>query len=442
MLANDTDPEGTALTAVLVDDATHGTLALAPDGGFTYIPDANFNGEDTFTYKATDGALESNTATVTITVSPVNDAPVAIAETHSIDEDTTLTVPAAGVLANDSDPEGTALTAVLVDDATHGTLVLAPDGGFTYTPDVNFNGEDSFSYKATDGTLESNTAIVTITVSPVNDAPVAIAETHSIDEDTTLTVPAAGVLANDTDPEGTALTAVLVDDATHGTLALAPDGGFTYIPDANFNGEDTFTYKATDGALESNTATVTITVSPVNDAPVAIAETHSIDEDTTLTVPAAGVLANDSDPEGTALTAVLVDDATHGTLALAPDGGFTYTPDANFNGEDSFTYKATDGALESNTATVTITVSPVNDAPVAIAETHSIDEDTTLTVPAAGVLANDTDPEGTALTAVLVDRRHPRHARARPGRRLHLHSRTPTSTARTPSPSQSHRRHS
>jgi len=165
--------------------------------------------------------------------------------------------------------------------------------------------------------------------------------------------------------DGDPLTSVLVSGPAHGTLALNPDGSFTYTPAENFCGEDSFTYKAYDGSLYSNVATVRITVTCVNDAPVARDDTYTTNEDTPLVVPAPGVLGNDYDVDGDPLTAVLVSGPAHGTLALNPDGSFTYTPAENFCGEDSFTYKAYDGELYSNVATVRIMVICVNDAPVA-----------------------------------------------------------------------------
>src|SRR5204863_368976 len=328
----------------------------------------NYNGNDSLTYKASDGQAQSGVATVTITVTPVNDAPVAANDdAYTTPEDTQLTVSAPGVLANDSDVDGDALSAVLVSSPSHGTLTLNGDGSLVYMPALNFNGIDSFTYKASDGQAQSGVATVTITVTPVNDAPVAANDdNYTTAEDTQLTVIAPGVLANDTDVDGDALSAVLVSDPTHGTLTLNSDGSLVYMPALNFNGIDSFTYKASDGQAQSAVATVTITVTPVNDAPVAANDdSYTTPEDTQLTVIAPGVLANDSDVDADTLSAVLVSNPTHGTLTLKSDGSLIYMPALNFNGVDSFTYKASDGQAQSGVATVTITVTPVNDAPVA-----------------------------------------------------------------------------
>ena len=124
---------------------------------------------------------------------------------------------------------------------------------------------------------------MSLTVNPVNDAPVAVADSYSTNEDTPLTVTAPGVLGNDTDVDGDALTAILVAGPSHGSLALNGNGSFTYTPGANYNGSDAFTYKANDGQADSNVATVSLTVNPVNDAPVAVADSYSTNEDTALT---------------------------------------------------------------------------------------------------------------------------------------------------------------
>jgi VCBS repeat-containing protein len=394
VLTNDTDAESDPLTAIEVTGPANGTLTLGSDGSYTYTPDPDYNGPDSFTYKANDGTDDSNTATVNITVNSVNDAPVANDDTESTDEDTDLN---ANVLTNDTDVDGDALTAIEVAGPANGTLTLGSDGAYTYTPDPDFNGPDSFTYKANDGTDDSNTATVNITVNSVNDAPVANDDTESTDEDADLN---ANVLTNDTDADGDALTAIEVAGPANGTLTLNSDGSYTYTPDPDYNGPDSFTYKANDGTDDSNTATVNITVNPVNDAPVANDDTESTDEDTDLN---ANVLTNDTDADGDALTAIEVTGPANGTLTLGSDGAYTYTPDPDYNGPDSFTYKANDGTADSNTATVNITVNSVNDAPVATDDTESTDEDTDLS---ANVLTNDTDVDSSLTATNASDPAH------------------------------------
>ena len=198
-------------------------------------------------------------------------------------------------------------------------------------------------------------------------------DSYNTNEDTLLTVAAAGVLANDSDVDGDGLHAVVASGTTHGDDAERGDGSFTYTPAANYYGADSFSYKAPDAALDSNVATVSIVVNPVNDAPVAANDSYSTNEDTQLTVEiAASVLGNDSDVDGDSLHAVLVSSPSHGTLVLNANGSFTYAPAANYNGTDSFTYKASDGMASSNVATVTITVTAVNDAPTAQNQSVSV----------------------------------------------------------------------
>ena len=194
-------------------------------------------------------------------------------------------------------------------------------------------------------------------------APMAFDDSYIVDEDTALTVPASGVLVNDTDADSTTLTAVLVSGPSHGTLTLNTDGSFSYTPAADYNGTDSFTYRANDGQSNSNVAAVTITINPVNDPPTAVDDSYIVDKDTALTVPASGVLGNDTDADSTTLTTVLVSGPSHGTLTLNPDGSFSYTPAADYSGTDSFTYKANDGQVDSGPATVTIDVIPSENTP-------------------------------------------------------------------------------
>ena len=186
--------------------------------------------------------------------------------------------------------------------------------------------------------------------------PISIDDQYTTDEDTGLQVLPLGVLANDIDSDGDGLAAFLESGPSNGTLTLIRNGSFNYAPNSNFNGTDSFTYKANDGSANSHVARVFITVQSVNDPPVANDGTYSIDQNTMLIVPAPGVLGNDSDVDGDALTASLGNDVGGGTLALQPDGSFTYSPDIGFFGTDSYTYSACDDRGLCDTATAMITV--------------------------------------------------------------------------------------
>ena len=402
VLANDSDGDSASLTPVVFNGPANGSATVQADGTITYAPAADFNGTDSFTYKTTDGATESGVATVTIEVQAVNDAPAVSADSYSLDEDATLMVADPGVLNNDSDAEGDGLSAMLVTGPAHGTLTLNADGSFIYTPDANYHGADGFTYIANDGLVDSTVGTVVLTVDPVNDTPVASDDSYSTDEDTPLVIAAPGVLGNDTDLDGDSLQAVLVTGPSQGMLVLNANGSFTYTPASNTNGSDSFSYRVGDASAESNVATVTIAVAAVNDAPVATGETFTTNEDSSLSVLAPGVLANDTDAEGSALSAVLASGPSHGALTPNADGSFGYAPAANFSGTDSFTYRASDGVLLSGVATVTITVTAVDDAPAAVDDTFTVVAGTLLNVAAPGVLANDADADGDALTAVLV----------------------------------------
>ncbi|HXI31180.1 MAG TPA: Ig-like domain-containing protein, partial [Vicinamibacterales bacterium] len=273
--------------------------------------------------------------------------------------------------ANDTDADpGDVLLVVGVTAPAHGTAVLNADGSVAYTPAANYSGSDAFTYTVSDGLLTAS-AVVSIDVRFGNVPPVAVNDFYSINEDSTLTVPAAiGVLANDTDTEHDALSAMLTALPLHGTLSFGANGGFSYVPVANYAGPDAFRYKANDGADESNEAVVTITVNQVNDPPITAPDNYVAVLNQPLDVPAAfnvalgryvsGVLANDRDVEveDTApMHAQLVAGPAHGHLVFGTDGGFSYTPDADFLGADSFTYQAVDHLnAAGNVSTVTITV--------------------------------------------------------------------------------------
>ena len=313
VLGNDTDADDNTLTAILVQGPLHGTLSLTVDGNFIYTPTANYNGADSFTYKANDGIADSNVATVSITVTPVNDAPAAVDDSYNVDEDATLTVDGVGVLANDLDVDGNALTAALVVGPAHGVLSLNANGTFTYTPALNYSGPDGFTYKARDGTVDSNVASVSITVSSTNDGPVAVGDTVTTPEDTAVVIP---VLANDTDGDADTLSVTSVGTPAHGSVVINPDKTIAYTPAANYHGSDSFTYTVNDGRAGIATATVDVTVTSVNDVPAAVNDTAATAEDTPATI---AVLANDTDLDGDTLAVSSVTAPAHG-VAVDPPG--------------------------------------------------------------------------------------------------------------------------
>ncbi|HDM8192512.1 TPA: tandem-95 repeat protein, partial [Vibrio harveyi] len=382
VLANDQDADSDSLS---IESATvpaeQGTVEII-DGKLIFTPAEDFNGEATVTYVVTDGAL-TDEATVTVTVNPINDAPVAVNDTVTTDEDTAVTI---DVLANDSDPENDTLTITAASVPTEQGTVAIVDGKLVFTPAENFNGDATISYTISDGQLTDD-ATVAVTVNPVNDAPVAVNDAVSTDEDTAVTI---DVLTNDSDLENDQLTITNASvPAEQGTVTIV-DGKLVFTPAENFNGDATISYTISDGQLTDD-ATVAVTVNPVNDAPVAVNDTVSTDEDTAVTI---DVLANDSDPENDTLTITAASvPAEQGTVTIV-DGKLVFTPAENFNGDATISYTISDGQL-SDDATVAVTVNPVNDAPVAVNDTVSTDEDTAVTI---DVLANDSDPENDQLT--------------------------------------------
>ena len=385
VLANDTDPDGDTLTVSDVTQPTNGSVTNN-GGDVTYTPDPDYDGTDSFTYIASDGTLESDPTTVTVTVSATNDAPVVLDDNATTDENSPVTV---DVLANDTDPDGDTLTVDSVTQPTNGS-VTNNGTDVTYTPDANYSGSDTFTYTATDGT-DTQTATVTITINDVNGAPVGTDDTATTDENTPVTV---DVLANDTDPDGDTLT---VSDVTQPTNGTVTNNGtdVTYTPDTGFSGADSFTYTATDGVLNTGPVTVTIAVNDVNGTPVGTDDTATTDEDTPVTI---DVLANDTDPDSDPLTVSGVTQPTNGSVTNNGTD-VTYTPEPDYNGADSFTYTATDGVLDTGPVTVTVTVTPINDDPVAVDDAATTDKNTPVTV---DVLANDTDPDGDPLSVDSV----------------------------------------
>jgi large repetitive protein len=381
VLANDSDADGNPLT-ITSALSPNGTLVINPDGTISFTPAANFTGPATITYTVSDGNGGTATATVTVNVTPVNDAPVAVNDSAVTSEDMQLTI---SVLGNDSDVDGDMLSVVNAV-AGNGSVVINPDGTITYTPNANFNGTDTVTYTISDGNGGFSTATVTVTVAPVNDPPVANPDQVTTDEESPVTIP---VLANDRDADGDPLT-VTAASAPNGVVTVNPDGSLRYVPNANFFGTDTISYTVSDGRGGLTTTTVTVVVRPVDDAPVARPDAATTNEDMPVSL---NVLTNDSDPDGNPLTVVSAT-APNGTIIIGPDGRITYTPNANFNGTDTITYRVSDGVGGFATSTVTVTVIPVNDAPVDGDEMVTAIGGSTTRI---SVLANASDVDGNPL---------------------------------------------
>jgi hypothetical protein len=377
------DVDGDALTYSVVDGPANGVLSgVAPN--VTYTPDPDYNGPDSFTFRANDGQADSNLTTVNITVDPVNDPPVAADQAVSTDEDTAVAITLVG-----SDVDGDALTYSVVDGPTNGVLNGTPPN-VTYTPDPGYDGADSFTFRVNDGTTDSNLATVNITVSSANDPPVANDDSENTPEDTPVTI---DVAANDADPDGNldptsangtcANGSVGCNGAANGYLTDNEDGTITYSPSPDYNGADSFVYEICDTGTPSlcDTATVDLTINPINDPPAAVDDSATTPEDTPVTI---DVSANDTDPDGnldpTSANSSCANGssgclgAANGSLTDNGDGTITYTPNPAFSGSDSFIYEICDSSGQCDTASVSITSIPLVPATIEVRVAASSDD--------------------------------------------------------------------
>ncbi|HEX7944921.1 MAG TPA: Ig-like domain-containing protein, partial [Phenylobacterium sp.] len=271
---------------------TVGQMIPASGNGATiyFIPDHDWNGTTTFLYASVDNAgLDDKTpATATIVITPVNDPPDAVNDSGTTPEDTPISFTTAQLLANDTDPENDTLTVTSVQGAQHGTVTFV-GGVAKFTPDANYNGPASFTYTISDGHGGVDTATVNINVTPVNDPPDAVNDAGTTAEDTPIAFTAATLLGNDTDPDGDTLTITSVQDPVHGTVNFV-GGVATFTPEANYSGPASFTYSISDGHGGVDTATVNITVTPVNDPLDAKDDAGTTPEDTPITFPVGTLL--------------------------------------------------------------------------------------------------------------------------------------------------------
>ena len=388
LVGNDSDPDLDPVTLVSAGTGSHGTVTTGA-GTATYTPESDFNGVDAFRYTITDSRGGFATGFVTVTVAPVNDAPQPTADAGGTPQGVPVTI---DVLANDTDPDGDPLSVTVVSDPAKGAAADNGDGTVTYSPAPGFVGVDSFLYTVSDPGGATAVASVTVNVSFSNGPPVAIDDSTS----TAGNPVTVNVLANDTDPDGDPLTVAGITQPLRGTAVLGSGGVVTYTPAAGFGGVDALTYTLSDGNGGFDTGTVTISVVLSNDAPLPGSDAVTTPEDTPIVI---AVLSNDSDPNGDPLTLVNVTAAGHGRAVLETGSSVRYTPDADFFGDDSFAYTVADTGGHLVVGTVTVTVTPVNDPPVAIDDAASGPADVDLELQ---VLANDSDPEGDDLTAQLV----------------------------------------
>ena len=438
VLTNDSDSDGGTLSVSHFDAlSAHGAVVTVnANGTFTYDPRAAATLQalaagvtlaDTFTYTVSDGQGGETVGTVTVTVTGVNDAPSAVNDAYTLDEDATLAADASrNLLSNDTDIDATDTLSVTGATATSakGVVVsLNANGTFSYNPGTKFNylvagqtATDTFAYTISDGHGGTKTATVTLTINGANDAPNAVNDAYSLGEDSSLPVDASrNLLSNDTDPDTgdtLSVTSLNVTSAQGVAVTINADGTFSYNPGTKFNylamtqaAQDSFDYTISDGHGGTKTATVTLGITGANDVPNAVNDAYSVGEDASLPVDASrSLLSNDSDPDTSdtiTVTGATTTSVQGVVVSLNANGTFSYNPGTQFNhlavgqtAQDVFTYTISDGRGGTKTATVTITINGVNDAPNAVNDAYSLGEDASLAVDASrNLLSNDTDPD-------------------------------------------------
>jgi Ca2+-binding RTX toxin-like protein len=363
-----------------------------------YTPGQNFSGRDSFTYSISDGRQGESRGVVNIDVASRNDPPIAVADTVQALEDTPLDIGQRVLTANDTDVdpgEAASLQIIRVEGAQNGAVSLA-NGIVRFVPTSNFDGQAFFNYVVTDGKDGQSTGRVTVNVQSTNRAPVAVADSFQSQEDVPIIITVADLLRNDSDPDGSSeLRFASINETGAGIRALLqPNGRIQLVPDENVTGNVTVSYRVTDGRL-SHTGTVTLTLSAVNDAPIAIADSGAdlvTSEDTPLTIERSRLTQNDRDVEGNAFSLTSVSDANNGSVALV-DGRVVFTPNEGYFGNASFKYTVTDTFGAQSIGMVSLAVRSINDLPIAVSDAFRINEDRVLEFSAADLLRNDFDAD-------------------------------------------------
>jgi len=396
VLDNDFDLNGDLLTITNISVPLNGAAQVIDVNGeqwIRYTPDVNFSGPDAFDYTVTDG-LSSAVATVSIDVISSNARPIAVDDAILATEDIAIMF---DPRLNDSDPEGQTLTIVTTMEPANGVVeIIANNTQLRYTPDADFNGSDAFSYTVSDGAL-TDTAIITVSIAAVNDAPIAVNDSMTVTEDV---VKVIGPLANDTDPDNDRLTISSATNGARGVVAVINNATqLRYTPNANANGADSFNYTISDGNGGNATATVNVFIDPTPDPPIAVNDHVQTNEDTVLTINA---LNNDIAPDGQSFSISGRTNGSKGAVTIINNATqLRYAPNSNVNGSDSFTYTIFDGS-GSDTATVHVTIAPVNDSPVALNDTFSRPEGLSAWKK-LDVLANDSDLETSVTISAVND---------------------------------------
>ena len=388
VLSNDSDIDGDSLSIKSVTNPKNGTVTIE-NGKIKYTPNANYNGNDSFNYTISDTKGSEALGKVTIKIKPINDAPIALDDNIETNYETKVII---DVLNNDSDIDSDTLHLKNIDVSPKNGVAKIVNNKIEYTPNKGFSGEDTLKYSIDDGNGKSNSAMVTIKVKEKQkNAPIAKNDNINIKEDTKTTI---DVLKNDTDIDGDTLTIKNITKPKNGKATIK-NGKIEYIPNKNFNGNDSFSYTISDGNAKEATAKVYISIKPINDAPIALNDSFITNEDRGILI---DVLHNDKDVDGDNLTIKSIVYANHGKVSIK-DNKIEYIPNKNFNGNDSFSYTISDGNGKEATAIVTMLIKPINDAPIANNDTIELNEDTQTTL---DILKNDSDIDGDNLTIKIT----------------------------------------
>jgi VCBS repeat-containing protein len=404
VLTNDTGLDDGPLSLSVLTAPAHGAVTLNNDGSFTYTPDANFHGNDSFRYQLTDDDGDSATASVTLTVASVDDLPNAVDDNYDASEDTPLVVNASqGVLANDTGLGDGGLVVSLLTAPSHGEVTINNDGSFTYTPAENYAGLDAFTYQVTDADGDSASASVALTIAAANDLPTTSNGSATVDEDAFVEIDLRAFSA-DVETSDDNLLYQIVESPSHGTLqpVAGQPGLFTYTPSPDFLGDDTFIFRVKDEAgVNSPASQVAIAIGSINDAPVlAPLGDQQINEKTTISFTVSA-----SDPHDTPANNITlaVSGLPSGATFDPITGNFLWTPSESQQGSYSLTFTATDDGTPAGVSseTITITVNAVNDAPVlAPIGDKLVEEETLLSFLVAASDPNDSPANGIMLSVV------------------------------------------
>ncbi|MFA1568566.1 tandem-95 repeat protein [Vibrio tasmaniensis 1F-187] len=393
LLAGASDIDGDELSVADVSyTGSEGVFTDNGDGTYTFAPNENFNGEVSLDFSVSDGT-ETVDANIDVTVTDVNDAPVAGATSYQMNEDGTITLSPEQLIANSSDVDGEVSLDSVSYSGADGILVQNEDGSVTFAPNENFNGDINLDVTVIDDDGATAQTTAGIEVIAVNDAPVAGNVAYSVDEDGSITLSQEQLLANASDVDGDALTASNLSAGDNATVTANEDGSFTITPEADFNGDIDLSFDVSDG-IETVQAGVDLTVNPVNDLPTAEDQNFTVEEDGTLIFTDADLLAGAADIDGDDLSIADVSyTGAEGVFTDNGDGTYSFAPNENFNGDVNLGFTVSDGT-ETVDANIDVTVTDVNDAPVAGSTSYQMNEDGTITISPEQLIANSSDVDG------------------------------------------------